>query len=102
MSHHKPKVPGQTGVSARGLIFVSVVGIVLCLWGAGAAYYENALFRAQYGHVLDYGLIVDVYPSRYPGFVLLGGLFLIGFVALTVGRRLLRKLYRRARPELKR
>jgi hypothetical protein len=93
MSDRKPKRHDQPDVSTMGLVVISALGMLLTMYGLAAAYYENARFKAQYPAWTE-----DLpRPSGYIQFLLLAGLFLITFVVVTVGGRMVRKLYHRTR-----
>lgn len=92
MSDRKPKRRDQPEVSTKGLVVISALGMVLTMCGLATSYYENARFKAQHGI-----WALEGQSPRYPGFILLAGLFLISFVVLTAGSRLVRGLYHRIR-----
>ena len=92
MSDRNPKRRDQPEVSTKGLVLISALGMVLTMCGLAAAYYENARFKVQHGV-----WAIEGRGPQYPGFILLAGLFLIMFVVLTVGSRLVRRLYHRIR-----
>jgi hypothetical protein len=85
------KSPEKPPLLTRGLIFVTVFGLVLMFYGTWSGYVEYSRLKPA----IDAGW--DVATPAYPSLVFLGGAFLVLYVLFDVVNRLFHRIRQRLR-----